>query len=129
RLRLRNDLVGVHRADGQVLVAVEYDRTDACTSLQLAGTCSHRCERGWHIRRGAAGETGMDTDSCEQVRIRRPHDRGSRPSRGKPSNTHTGVLNLEMAHDFAGDARNQRRLATVARLISLLEPIPASGRI
>jgi hypothetical protein len=37
--RLRNDLVGVHGTDGQVPIAVEYDRTDGCTSVQLAGAC------------------------------------------------------------------------------------------
>ena len=123
---LGDDLVAIARIDGRVLVAMEHDRRHG-PPLPPArppegwsgdrASALHGGERGGQILRSARGETGMHANRGIEIGIGRCHNGGRGPSSGEPGNIDPLRVDRVLAHDPAGDARDQRGLAAVTLLV------------
>ncbi len=67
----------------------------------------------------------MHADGRVKLGIRVAHDGGRRAAGREPGDIDALWIDRVVAHHLAGDPRDQRRLALVAPLVALAEPVPA----
>src|SRR5205807_10543164 len=85
---------------------------------------SHGREGGADVVSGAVRDARVHPDRRVQVWVGRGHDGGHRAAGGKPGDVDASRVDEEIAHDLAGDAGDDRRLARIGLLISRGEPVP-----
>ena len=71
----------------------------------------------------------MNADGRIEVWVSRAHDCRRGTASRQAGDIHTPRPDPEVAHDLAGDARDQRGLALITLLIARVEPVPALGDI
>ena len=71
----------------------------------------------------------MNTHRCVKIGVSLPHDRSSSAASRKACDVNPSRIHRMLAHDLAGDPRDQRRLSLAPALIIRPKPVPAPPRI
>lgn len=133
---LRNNVIAIVRMHRRISVAMENNGRDdaraaASTRSAVAGEArgepvlAHCRERGSNISGRPAGQTGMHADCGKEVGVRCRQDGRGRGARRKPGGIDPIRIDRVVAHNLAGDARDQRGLALASLLVARAEPVPA----
>ncbi len=85
---------------------------------------SHSGEGGANVVRGAVGDPRVHPDRRVQVWVGRGHDGGHGATGGKPGDVDASRIDEEIAHNLAGDASDDCRLARIGLLVRRGEPVP-----
>ena len=101
------------------------NRSASFSHRHAAGALTHGGECGRKIARDAAGEAGMHTHRGVEIGVGHPHNGGGRASGREAGDIDASGVDRVVAHDLAGDARDQRRFAMATLLVARAKPIPA----
>ena len=114
-----NTMVGTVRPASLAIASLEGRRGVPAPPCRMAAKAEGRS------RGGTTGEAGMHPDGCVEIGIGCPHDRGRGTACGEPCDIDAGRIHGVVAHDLAGDARDQSGLSAIPLLITGTKPIPA----
>ena len=126
RRRLRDDgvpIAGMHR---RIFATMEDNgRHGAHRTRPLCAAVLHRGKGGRQVVRRAKGQPRMRTDCGEELRIGGAQDDRHGRSGGHSRDEDALRIDAVIRRDLAGDAREDRGLPEIARLVLRAIPVPA----
>src|SRR4051812_794044 len=130
--RLFKNMIAVARMHRNVAVAMKNNSRDSRPVLKIIGpgrsdqtTLPHGDKRRGKVTGGATGEARMHADCRVEILVGCAHDSSRGRSSRQPAYVDALWIDRIVAHDLAGDTRDQRRVTLAPLPGGVAEPVPA----